>query len=150
MSTLIGTVRGVVTGTNAASQGNYLHRSTHALADARIVLREWLRTGNGKLAAIAVACFVVYLWWLFFGGPAHRVLIANIANLPFELAGALSALVAARHAALSPRTRRAWLFVGLAMLSDGVGNVIWLVYENVFGLSPETSWADAVYLCYYP
>ncbi|HUQ81785.1 MAG TPA: EAL domain-containing protein [Gemmatimonadaceae bacterium] len=112
--------------------------------------RKWLRSTNGKLAAGAVALFVAYLVWLFFGGPAHRVLIANLANLPFELAGAASALLAARHRALSPRVRRAWMFVGLAMATDGVGNIMWLIYENVFGLSPETSWADAVYICYYP
>ena len=120
------------------------------LADTLAFLREWVGETNGKLAAAAVAVFVVYLVWLFFGGPAHRVLIANLANLPFELAGAVSALAAARHPALSQRTRRAWLFVGLAMLADGAGNVMWLVYENVFGLRPEASWADVVYICYYP
>jgi diguanylate cyclase (GGDEF)-like protein/PAS domain S-box-containing protein len=114
------------------------------------IARDWLRSANGKLAAAAVFFFIGYLGWLFFGGPAHRVLIANLANLPFELAGAASALLAARHRALSPRVRRAWLFVGLAMAADGVGNIVWLMYENVFGLSPETSWADAAYLCYYP
>ena len=113
-------------------------------------MREWLRDTNGKVAAVGVALFIVYLGWLFFGGPAHRVLIANLANLPFEIAGAISALLAARHPALSPRIRRAWMFVGLAMVADGTGNIMWLVYENVFGLKPETSWADAVYLCYYP
>ena len=127
------------------------HPNTHGrFAETLTLMREWLRDRNGKLAALAVAGFVAYLVWLFFGGPAHRVLIANLANLPFELAGAVSAFAAWRHPALSARTRRAWLFVALAMLADGAGNVMWLVYENVFGLRPETSWADAVYICYYP
>ena len=123
---------------------------TRRAAETLALIREWLGSGNGKLAATAVALFVLYLAWLFLGGPAHRVLIANLANLPFELAGAISALLAARHRALSRRIRRAWMFVGLAMAADGVGNIMWLVYENVLGLSPETSWADAAYILYYP
>ena len=74
-------------------------------------MREWIDTANGKLALAAVLLFIVWLVWLLFGGPAHRVLIANLTNLPFEIAGAVAALLAARHARLSPRTRLAWLFV---------------------------------------
>ena len=133
---------------SSAHPANANHAS--GVVQTLALTREWLRHTTGRLAAVAAALFVVYLGWLFFGGPAHRVLIANLANLPFELAGAVSALLVARHHGLSPRVRRAWLFVGLAMLADGVGNIMWLVYENVLGLSPETSWADAVYLCYYP
>jgi diguanylate cyclase (GGDEF)-like protein/PAS domain S-box-containing protein len=114
------------------------------------LMREWMRSANGKVAVAGIVLFVVWLVWLFFGGPTQRVLIANVANIPFEIAGAVSALLAARHSALSPRTRRAWAFVGLAMAADGIGNVLWLIYENVLGLTPETSWVDAVYLCYYP
>jgi diguanylate cyclase (GGDEF)-like protein/PAS domain S-box-containing protein len=114
------------------------------------LVREWVRTRNGKVAVAATVLFIVWLGWLFFGGPAHRVLIANLANIPFEIAGALTALLTARHRELSPRTRRAWLFVGLAMAADGTGNILWLIYENVLGLTPETSWVDAIYLLYYP
>ena len=126
------------------------HVNSNRVAAFIALMREWARSSNGKVAFVGVILFVVWLIWLFFGGPTHRVLIANIANIPFEIAGATSALLAARHTALSPRTRRAWAFVGLAMAADGTGNILWLVYENVLGLTPETSWVDAVYLCYYP
>jgi diguanylate cyclase (GGDEF)-like protein/PAS domain S-box-containing protein len=129
-----------------STRARYVRRVRDTLA----LVQAWRRDVTGLLAVGAVVLFGIYLVWLFFGGEAHRVLIANIANLPFELGGAVSALLAARHRALSPRVRRAWLFVGLAMAADGVGNVVWLIYENVFGLSPETSWADAVYILYYP
>ena len=58
------------------------------------------------------------------------MLIANLANLPFEFAGAVSSLLVARHHALSSRTRRAWLLVGLAMLADATGNVF--LYNGTF------------------
>jgi diguanylate cyclase (GGDEF)-like protein/PAS domain S-box-containing protein len=112
--------------------------------------REWMRARAGQIAAIATSAFVVYLGWLFFGGPAHRVLIANVANLPFEFGGAISAILVSRHRALCAQTRRAWLLVGLGMLADASGNLIWLIYENAFGLRPENSWVDVVQLCYYP
>ena len=135
---------------SSSSEGSTRARYARGVIDTLAITRAWLRDTTGKLAAGAVVLFLIYLGWLFFGGPAHRVLIANIANLPFELAGAVSALLVARLDALSPRVRRAWTFVGLAMAADGIGNVVWLIYENVLGLSPETSWADAVYLLYYP
>jgi diguanylate cyclase (GGDEF)-like protein/PAS domain S-box-containing protein len=129
--------------------------ATHARLSIRTraflaLMREWVGTANGRVALAAVLLFIAWLGWLFFGGPAHRVLIANLTNIPFEIAGAVAALLAARHRELSPRTRRAWLYVGLAMAADGTGNILWLIYENVLGLTPETSWVDAIYLCYYP
>ena len=133
-----------------SSERSSLGNTNSPFARSRALVREWLRDTSGQLAVVAVAFFIAYLVWLFFGGPAHRVLVANLANLPFEFAGAVSSLLLARHHALSSRTRRAWLLVGLAMLADATGNVMWLIYENIFGLKPESSWADAVYLCYYP
>ena len=133
-----------------SSDSQPLDDQPNRAAQTLSILRAWVRDANGKIAAAAVGLFIVYLGWLFFGGPAHRVLIANLANLPFEFAGAISAFMAARHRVLSPRVRRAWLLVALAMCADATGNIMWLIYENVFGLRPETSWADAVYICYYP
>jgi diguanylate cyclase (GGDEF)-like protein/PAS domain S-box-containing protein len=134
---------------------NSLEGSLRASAETRVtrtlaLTREWMRDTNGRLAAAAVLFFCVYLGWLFFGGPAHRTLIANLANLPFELGAAASALITARHEALSPRARRAWLFVALAMLADGGGNILWVLHQNGHGLKPEPSWTDAVSICYYP
>jgi diguanylate cyclase (GGDEF)-like protein/PAS domain S-box-containing protein len=134
---------------NSSDEASHARLSTRARAFMAL-MREWNATANGKIALAAVLLFIVWLGWLFFGGPTHRVLIANLTNIPFEIAGAVAALLTARHTGLSPRTRRAWLFVALAMAADGTGNILWLVYENVLGLTPETSWVDAIYLLYYP
>ena len=114
-------------------------------------LREWLGTASGRIAAGAIVFFVAYAVWLFGSGPSdHRVLYADIWNLPMSFAAGLAAWSTSRAANLEPRLQRAWQLSALAFFCDTLGNTWWLISENVLGIEPIASFADVVYLAYYP
>ena len=115
------------------------------------LVKEWLGTGSGRIAAGAVAYFLVYMAWLLGSGPSeHRVLIADTWNLPMSFVAGIAAWSTSRMAALEPRLRRAWQLSALAFFCDTLGNTWWLIAENVLGTEPIASFADVVYLAYYP
>ena len=115
------------------------------------LIREWLGTGSGRIAAGAAGFFLVYAVWLLGSGPSdHRVLIADIWNLPMSFAAGLASWSTSRIAGLEPRLMRAWQLCALAFFCDVLGNTWWLISENVLGVEPIASFADVVYLAYYP
>ena len=115
------------------------------------LVKEWLGTGSGRIAAGAVAYFLVYMAWLLGSGPSeHRVLIADTWNLPMSFVAGIAAWSTSRMAALEPRLRRAWQLSALAFFCDTLGNTWWLIAENVLFTVQIASFSDVVYLAYYP
>lgn len=95
---------------------------------------------------------VAFLFWLIFkwGGESYRALISDLAFLPMGLAVATMAWRTGRHHALRPKTRRAWIAVGLAVFCWWLGDVLWTYYEVGLKQAPFPSPADAAYLLFYP
>ena len=116
------------------------------------MLRGWSRDWGGLLALGLTAYVALFVVWLFVRWPfgEHVVLIDNLAFLPMSLAAGALAWRAASQRTLDPRTRRAWLVLGIAFIAYWTGDVLWLYYENILGSAPFPSWADAGYLAYYP
>ena len=126
-------------------------REPWSLAAFVRTLTTWTRTTGGAFALGGVLFFMVYMVWLFTSGPSqHRLLIADLWNLPLVGAAAIAAWVTSRVEGLEPRLRRGWRLSSLAFFCYTAGNVWWLVSQNMFGKVPIASGADAVYLAYYP
>jgi diguanylate cyclase (GGDEF)-like protein/PAS domain S-box-containing protein len=126
-----------------------LTQSEHS--SPRVLIKAWVGTGSGKIAAGAVAFFLAYATWLLASGPSeHRVCIADAWNLPLSFAAGLAAWSTSRLPVLEPRIKRAWQLSALAFFCDTLGNTWWLIAENILGTEPIGSFADVVYLAYYP
>jgi hypothetical protein len=126
-----------------------LTQSEHS--SPRVLIKAWVGTGSGKIAAGAVAFFLAYATWLLASGPSeHRVFIADAWNLPMSFAAGLAAWSTSRLPVLEPRIKRAWQLSALAFFCDTLGNTWWLIAENILGTEPIGSFADVVYLAYYP
>ena len=48
------------------------------------------------------------------------------------------------------RVRRAWLFFGLATMTDIIAEILYFYFESILKVSPFPSLADLFYLLYYP
>jgi hypothetical protein len=101
--------------------------------------------------SLASALCVAYLIQSAFRGSdiSDRSLYANLGMIPIGLA----ATVVARSAALAQsdaRSRWGWRLIAAAFLCFCSGDVLFFVYQNILGLSPFPSLADAGYLTYYP
>jgi PAS domain S-box-containing protein len=57
---------------------------------------------------------------------------------------------ASRQPGLDVRTRRAWTILSISFLVYFAGNVLWFYYEIFVGEDLAVTWADAIYLSYYP
>jgi hypothetical protein len=109
--------------------------------------------GRGTLAVGALGLYAVgfWLWQVFqWGGPARKVLIADLVTLPGALVVALFAWRAGTHGRLDPRARRGWTLIGLAFAAYWAADLLWAYYELVLGVEPFPSWADVGYLLFYP
>lgn len=111
-------------------------------------LREW-----GGLLTIGLALLVIsYLSWLLFSGasPERKTLITDIVQPLINLGVAILAFRASRQPALDIRTRRAWTLLAVAFFVYFVANVVWFYYEIVVAQDLGVTWADPIYLAYYP
>jgi len=120
-------------------------RRFHVLAVER---RGWDGTTLATMTIVAAA----YLLWQAtgLGGSTNNTLINNTVFIPFFGVGVLFALRAASFAADDLRTRRAWRFIAAAYACYWLGDIIWLVLENVLHREPFPSVADVPYLAFYP
>jgi signal transduction histidine kinase len=84
------------------------------------------------------------------GSPRERTVISDLAFLPAGPAAAFAAWRAARRSALSTGVRRGWRLIALALVSWGIGDLVWFFFEVVRDQQPFPSAADAFYLCFYP
>jgi diguanylate cyclase (GGDEF)-like protein len=104
-------------------------------------------------AAVATLLVGLYLCWQVFrwGGPEHQHLIGDLAFVPVNGGAAVAAAMAAWVHRRDRATRRAWLWLGAALSSYLVGDIVQMFYE--LGLRqdlPFPSGADLGYLAFYP
>jgi diguanylate cyclase (GGDEF)-like protein len=110
------------------------------------------RVSSGvRLGWIALAGLVaLYLsWQLLHWIPLRRELSGDILLLAITLYAVGAAAGASRRAGGSPRLRRAWRLVAVALLAQSAGTVAQIYYEEI-GASPYPSLADPLYLSFYP
>lgn len=90
------------------------------------------------------------VWYAFrIGGDVGVQAFGDIAPIPVTVIGAWLCVRAARGRA--PVERRAWLFIGAASASWGIGEAIWTVYEVFLGREvPFPSFADVGFLAMIP
>ena len=111
------------------------------------------RRGSGYLASSALGVYaLVFVAWVVWGGGGERqrTVLSDLAFLPVAPTAAVYAWRASRAGALTPSSRRAWRLIALALLSWGLGDLVWCFLEVVLDESPFPSVADAFYLAYYP
>jgi GAF domain-containing protein len=112
---------------------------------------DWLRSGWGILGLAMGGYLLVFALWLVFkwGGEENLVLISDLAYLPMSLFAGFCAMMVARKADLLKRARWGWTFIGLAMLSTFLADVLWFYFEIISQQEPFPSLADPFYLAYY-
>ncbi|RIK35413.1 MAG: hypothetical protein DCC58_20530 [Chloroflexi bacterium] len=108
-----------------------------------------LCVGVGFLLVCYVGLYSVWRIFLFDSSETSAAL-NNLAFLPLYLAAAIAALLVSRTERLDPRTRRAWLLIAVANLTNWCGDLLWFWYATLQDREPFPSWADAAYLLSYP
>jgi PAS domain S-box-containing protein len=95
---------------------------------------------------------ISYLSWLLFSdaGHARKTLITDLVQPIVSLGMTILAFRASRQTALDDRTLRAWRVLAVAFLVYFAANVTWFYYETFVGQDLAVTWADALYLAYYP
>ncbi len=114
---------------------------------AKAVLRTpWLPT-----ILVASALCLAYLVGVLanWGQAADRSLYANLGMIPMGLLATILARAASMSQA-SSRSRWAWRLLAAGLACFLVGDVLFFVYQNLFGIAPFPSPADAGYIAYYP
>jgi diguanylate cyclase (GGDEF)-like protein/PAS domain S-box-containing protein len=102
------------------------------------------------VAMIVVCC----LYWAaevsWSGDPTTWQTISNVFFLPLGPVLALCAWRAGRSWPRNTPQASAWRFVMWGVLSNGIGDIVWFIYETVLGQDPWISIADLFYLACYP
>ncbi len=113
---------------------------------------DWFANWGGVLlAAFGVfVCFYIAYLYFHWGGEENKAIVSNIVTIVLYLVPCVLAWRVSTLDTLSNRTRWAWRFVSLGMMSFVVGSILWTYFENYLGEQPFPSWADAGYLAYYP
>jgi diguanylate cyclase (GGDEF)-like protein len=88
-------------------------------------------------------------WQLLHWIPMRQELSGELLMLAISLYATGAAVGASRRAAGSPRVKRAWRLVALALLAQSAGTVADLLYLEA-GVSAFPSLADPLYLAFYP
>lgn len=127
----------------------------------------WLQDGWGYLGLAASLYALVYIAWTYFHWGAqpgallipnwdeamNLALISDIAYLPMSLFAASAAWRIAYDPAHTPQLRWAWLFLGLGIFGQFIGDVVWAYLELYLQLPTDeitVSAADFFYLAFYP
>lgn len=113
--------------------------------------RVW-RTPAGAVALAAAVLVAAYALWVLatpYDPNVERV-VSSLLLILLDLAVLGFGLWLATRRDADRRLKRSWLLIGLAFLSDGIGEAIWFGYESVLHLNPFPSAADLFYLLYYP
>jgi signal transduction histidine kinase len=104
-----------------------------------------------KAAMVVAAVTILHLVWLALkiGGDSGVQAFSDLMGIPASLVPAAACFWLSRSA--SPTSRRAWRYLGLAIASWGVGEIIWTYYELVLHREvPFPSLADAGFLGLIP
>ncbi|MEK7324514.1 MAG: hypothetical protein AAB217_04575, partial [Chloroflexota bacterium] len=112
----------------------------------------WLRGRWGAAGIIAALYSGVHVLWTFvhWGGEASQAAISDIAFLPVSLFAALAAFRIWTQPGADRSTRLAWGLLGLGLLANFFGDLLWFYYEILLHSEPFPSWADLGYLAFYP
>ncbi len=101
----------------------------------------WRRFGWITILAIAALALFTVLVGTRLGGKAVTAAVDDLGLAAFQFAAAISCFVAFRRA--SDRLKLPWALLAAASTSVGLGQLVWSVYELVFGItSPFPSAAD--------
>lgn len=120
-------------------------REDREVGSAPSLLLAWV------VLVVAVVVQLAQIGWIVTDlGGDHRILIANLIDLPIPLLATLCALRAATLRGLDSRTRLAWMFVGVAFGLYFAGTFMWMVYENFLEAPPWSSAVDLIYMGNYP
>jgi hypothetical protein len=108
--------------------------------------RPWMFT----MLLVSGLC-VAYLFGIIanWGNASGRLLFANLGLLPVGLTATFIAWKAAEVQS-DRRSMRAWRLMAIGFAGFFVGDTLFFVYQNLLGITPFPSWADAGYLVYYP
>jgi diguanylate cyclase (GGDEF)-like protein len=114
-------------------------------------VRRTAETVGGATLATALTMLVLYgLWQVFrWGGPAHQVLIGDLAFFPVNGAAAYCSGLVSRRRDLGRPVRRTWRLLSAALWLYLLGNLLQLVYEVALHKLSYPTWADAAYLSFY-
>jgi PAS domain S-box-containing protein len=115
-------------------------------------LGSWLGDWGGLLTVGLALLVISYLPWLLFTGASaeHKALITDLIQPFVSLGMTILAFRASLQQALDIRTRRAWTILTVAFFVFFAANVTWFHYEIFVGHDLAVTWADALYLAYYP
>jgi diguanylate cyclase (GGDEF)-like protein/PAS domain S-box-containing protein len=102
------------------------------------------------MAGFAAYAFAFAAWAAGLLGAPPSTLATDVAVLPVAAVAPVLAWRAARHPALTPRTRRAWVLLAIGTSCWSVGDAVWLVYEVIVGADMAATPADVFYLLFYP
>ena len=112
----------------------------------------WLRGLWGVAGIIAALYSAVHVIWSFthWGGEEYQAAISDLAFLPISLLAALAAFRIWTQPGADRSTRLAWGLLGLGLLANFFGDLLWFYYEIILQSEPFPSWADLGYLAFYP
>jgi hypothetical protein len=106
----------------------------------------WLLT----ILLASALCFAYLLAAVVhWGQAADRSLYASLGMIPIGLAATLLATEVAKSQS-HRRPAWTWRLLAAGFACFWIGDVLYFVYQNVFGSPPFPSLADAGYLAYYP
>ncbi|HEX2804613.1 MAG TPA: GGDEF domain-containing protein, partial [Kineosporiaceae bacterium] len=129
-------------GRTAGGRGWWLHGWTQVIQAVG-----WPAVTTAALLVTAYVCWQVFRW----GGPQHQHLIGDLAFVPVNGGAAVAAAVAAWVHRRDQATRRAWIWLGAALTSYLLGDVVQMYYElGLHADLPFPSGADLGYLTFYP
>lgn len=114
--------------------------------------RNWIRDWGGWLTIALALVATSFLPWLLFSGasPEHKTLVTDVIQPLLSLGMTILAFRASRQQALDNRTRRAWTILSVAFFVYFAANATWFYYEIFVGQDLAVTWADPIYLAYYP
>jgi len=112
----------------------------------------WLRDWGGLLTIALAIVMVSFLSLLLFSGASadHKTLVTDLVQPLLSLGMTILAFRASRQQALDSRTRRAWTILAIAFFVYFAANLTWFYYEIFIGSDLAVTWADPIYLAYYP
>ncbi len=118
------------------------------VVQGRAIPRDW-----GTALIVVFGIYVsAYIAWLMipWGAPEQRILINDLVFVPPSFMAACLAwrIVACRSC--DAMNRRAWAWLALALVANGIGEALWFHYEIIRGVAPYPSAADVGYLAFYP
>ena len=108
--------------------------------------RPWFLTIVAATGLCATYLLGVLLHWEDAG---ERSLYSNLGMLPVGLAATILSWSASQGQS-DRRSKRAWRLLSIGFGCFFIGDFLYFYYQNILGITPFPSPADAAYLAYYP